>query len=142
VQLLPNGNVFVGWGSAPVLSEFNHDGKLLFSAAFPTEGETYRAFRFPWSGQPTDDPAVAAETGPEDKVKIYASWDGATEVATWQVLAGSGPDELETLASAPKKGFETVITVRTTEPYVGLKAVNSSGKVLGTTDAIKPEDRS
>jgi hypothetical protein len=34
-----------------------------------------------------------------------------------------------------------VITVRTTEPYVGLEAVNGSGKVLGTTNAIQPEDR-
>src|SRR5215210_1234372 len=56
VQVLPNGNVFVGWGSEPVLSEFDKDGKVLFSAAFPTEGETYRAFRFPWGGQPTDAP--------------------------------------------------------------------------------------
>jgi len=139
VQVLPNGNVFVGWGSAPVISEFDHDGEVLFSAAFPTEGETYRAFRFPWSGQPTDDPAVAAEKGPQDKVILYASWNGATEVATWQVLAGSGPDGLEPLASAPKKGFETVITVHTTEPYVGLQAMNASGKVLGTTKAIKPD---
>jgi len=34
-----------------------------------------------------------------------------------------------------------VITVRTTEPYVGLKAVNGSGKVLGTTSAFKLEHR-
>ena len=141
VQVLPKGNVFVGWGSAPFFSEFNHHGELLFHAAFPTEGETYRAFRVPWSGQPTDDPAIAAELGPEDKVTIYASWNGATEVTTWQVLAGSAPDQLEPLASVPSQGFETVITVRTTEPYVGLKAVNSSGRVLGTTSAFKLEDR-
>jgi hypothetical protein len=140
VQVLPNGNVFVGWGSAPFFSEFDHHGKLLFHAAFPTEDETYRAFRFQWYGQPTDDPAVAAESGPEDRVTIYASWNGATEVTTWQVLAGSAPDQLEPIASAPRQGFETVITVRTTEPYVGLQAVNGSGKVLGTSKAIKPED--
>jgi outer membrane protein assembly factor BamB len=140
VQVLPNGNAFVGWGSAPAISEFNRDGDLLFSAAFPTEGETYRAFRFPWSGQPTDDPAVAAEAGSKHEVTLYASWNGATEVESWQVLAGSGPDELELLASAPHKGFETVITVHTTEPYVGLKAMNNSGKVLGTTRTIKLED--
>jgi WD40 repeat protein len=35
VQVLPNGNVFVGWGSDPVLSEFTRDGELLFSAALP-----------------------------------------------------------------------------------------------------------
>ena len=140
VQVLPNGNVFVGWGSAPFFSEFDHHGKLLFHAAFPTEDETYRAFRFQWYGQPTDDPTVAAESGPEDRVTICASWNGATEVTTWQVLAGSAPDQLEPIASAPRQGFETVITVRTTEPYVGLQAVNGSGKVLGTTKAIKPED--
>jgi hypothetical protein len=140
VQVLPNGNAFVGWGSAPDISEFNRDGDLLFSAAFPTEGETYRAFRFPWSGQPTDDPAVAAESGSKHEVTLYASWNGATEVDAWQVLAGSGPDELELLASAPHKGFETVITVHTTEPYVGLKAMNNSGKVLGTTRTITLED--
>jgi len=140
VQVLPNGNVFVGWGSAPFFSEFDHHGRLLFHAAFPTEDETYRAFRFKWYGQPTDDPAVAAESGPEDRVTIYASWNGATEVTTWQVLAGSAPDQLEPIASAPRQGFETVITVRTTEPYVGLQAVNGSGKVLGTSKAIKPED--
>jgi hypothetical protein len=138
VQVLPNGNVFVGWGSAPAISEFGRDGELLFSAAFPTEGETYRAFRFPWTGQPTDDPAVAAEKGPQDRVTLFASWNGATEVATWQVLAGSDPDTLEPLASAPKKGFETVITVHTNEPYVSLQAMNNSGKVLGTTKAIQP----
>src|SRR5215213_10295629 len=140
VQVLPNGNAFVGWGSAPDISEFNRDGELLFSAAFPTEGETYRAFRFPWSGQPTDDPAVAAESGSKHEVTLYTSWNGATEVDAWQVLAGSGPDELELLASAPHKGFETVITVHTTKPYVGLKAMNNSGKVLGTTRTITLED--
>ena len=140
-QVLPKGNVFVGWGSAPYFSEFNHQGELLFHAAFPAEGETYRAFRLPWSGQPTDDPAIAAELGTEDEVTIYASWNGATEVTTWQVLAGSAPDQLEPLASAPRQGFETVITVRTTESYVGLNATNGSGKVLGTTSALKLEDR-
>jgi len=113
---------------------------LLISAAYPTESESYRAFRFPWSGQPTDDPAIAAELAADDEVKIYASWNGATEVSTWQVLSGAAPDRLEPLGSAPRQGFETVITVRTTKPYVGLKAVNGSGKVLGTTSAIKPED--
>jgi hypothetical protein len=139
VQVLPNGNVFVGWGSAPVVSEFDHDGELLFSAAFPTESETYRAFRFPWSGQPADDPAIVAEPGADDKVTIYASWNGATEVVTWQVLAGADPNELQPLGSAPRKGFETVITAHTTEPYVSLNAMNSSGKVLGTARTVNLE---
>jgi hypothetical protein len=139
VQVLPNGNVFIGWGSSPVISEFNRDGKLLFDAEFPIEGETYRAFRFPWKGYPKYAPAIAAETGQGDEVKIYASWNGATEVATWQVLAGSGPRRLKELASAPREGFETVITAKTNEPYVGVKAADASGKVLGSSRAIKPQ---
>ena len=141
VQLLPNGNVFVGWGSAPVLSEFSHDGDLLFGASFPPQGESYRAFRFPWKGRPQDAPVIAAEPGPgdEDEVKVYASWNGATEVATWQVLAGGGPGTLKALASAPRKGFETVITVKTTDPYVGVRALDASDEVLASSRAIKPE---
>ena len=32
-QLLPNGNVLVGWGTAPWLSEYTHDGELVFDAS-------------------------------------------------------------------------------------------------------------
>jgi Arylsulfotransferase (ASST) len=138
VQVLPNGNVFIGWGSEPLFSEFSKDGELLFSANFPTETESYRAFRFQWSGQPDDEPAVAAESGPGEEVALYASWNGATDVATWEVLAGPNPDALQAVASAPSKGFETAITLETTEAYVGVRAKNASGRVLGTSGAVKP----
>jgi hypothetical protein len=140
VQVLPDGNVFIGWGSEPVLSEFASDGELLFSANFPPEAESYRAFRFPWSGQPDDDPAVAAESGPDGEVTLYASWNGATEVATWQVLAGPNPEELEAVASVPRKGFETAITVDVSEAYVGVRAKNGSGRVLGSSKVVEPRD--
>jgi len=91
MQLLPNANVFIGWGSEPFISEFSCDGELLFDARFPPDGESYRAFRFPWSGRPIDGPAVAVEQRPDDKVKLYASWNGATEVDSWEVLAGRRP---------------------------------------------------
>ena len=140
VQTLPNGNVFVGWGSSPVLSEFSEGGELLFDADFPAEGESYRAFRFPWKGQPEEAPAVVAEPGKGDEVTLYASWNGATEVATWEVLAGSGPDQLESVGSAPRKGFETTITLRTDEPYVAVRAKDGSGRVLATSEALKTGD--
>jgi hypothetical protein len=57
------------------------------------------------------------------------------------VLAGSAPDQLEPLASVPRQGFETVITFRTTETYVGLQALNDSGKVLRTTNLFDLEGR-
>jgi Arylsulfotransferase (ASST) len=137
IQVLPNGAAFLGWGSEPLFSEFSSSGELLFSAGFPPKVNSYRAFRFPWSGQPVDEPAVAVEPGP-DEVTVYASWNGATEVAAWQVLAGPGPDRLKPLGSAvDREGFETAITARTTEPYVGVQARDRSGRVLGTSKVVE-----
>src|SRR5829696_1150551 len=139
VQLLPNSNVFIGWGRALHFSEFSHDGKkLLFDGRLPEGNRSYRYFRFPWSGHPTDRPAAVAERASEGEVRVYASWNGATSVATWEVLAGSGPDRLKTAGSAPRKGFETAITFQTDEPYVAVKARDRSGRVLGASKALKP----
>jgi Arylsulfotransferase (ASST) len=140
VQVLPNGNVFVGWGSEPVFSEFSSGGELLFDANFPPEVESYRAFRFPWKGLPTDAPAVMVEPVPAaaDEVTVYASWNGATEVAAWEVVAGPGPDRLKPAGSAPRDGFETTITVRAAGPYVAVQARDRSGRVLGVSKAVKP----
>ena len=141
VQALPGGNVFVGWGSEPFISEFDREGNLIFNAKLEPWGETYRAFRLPWSGRPNDAPAVAAEAGAEDKVTLYASWNGATEVAFWRVLAGPAPDQLEALDTVPRRGFETVIRTRTAEPYVGVQAEDGSGRDLGPAMVTRLENR-
>jgi hypothetical protein len=139
VQVLSNGNVFMGWGSEPYSSEFSRDGERLFDASFTPELESYRAFRFPWKGQPQVLPAMVAESGPEGDITLYVSWNGATEVDTWEVLAGAGPDKLEPVGWAPSKGFETAITLQTDEPYVAVRAKDSSGKVLlGASKTLKP----
>ena len=138
MQTLPNGNVFVGWGSEPHMSEFAPEGELLFNADFPIESESYRAFRFPWTGRPQDEPAVAVEARPqEEEVTLYASWNGATEVAEWEVLTGPDPESLKLVGSAPRKGFETSVTTKTGEAYVAVRAKDGSGKTLGTARASK-----
>ena len=137
VQVLPNGNAFVGWGSAPYFAEFAREGQPLFDVSFPAEVESYRAFRCPWEGRPKDAPAVAVEPGRDDRTTLYASWNGATEVATWEVLAGPGPEGLEPLGSAPRKGFETAISFTTEEPYVAARALDRSGQTLGTSEAVE-----
>jgi Arylsulfotransferase (ASST) len=138
IQVLPNSNVFVGWGSEPHFSEFSSDGELLLSANFPPKVESYRAFRFPFQGKPSDDPAMVAERGSDDEVTLYASWNGATEVATWEVLAGPDPQRLRSVGFVPRDGFESTITVVTAERYVGVHAKDSSGRVIGTSKAAEP----
>ena len=77
LQMLANGDAFVGWGRALAISEFGKDGGLLFDARLPSNNRSYRAFRLPWRGYPTDRPAAVAERISEE-VEVYASWNGAT----------------------------------------------------------------
>jgi hypothetical protein len=137
MQVLPNGNVFVGWGSEPFASEFSHDGELLFDARIPPDDDSYRAFRFPWKGRPAEAPALAVDRGSDDEVALYASWNGATQVATWEVLAGAHPEQLEPLGEVSREGFETAITARTAKPYVAVRAKDSSGRVLDTSKPVQ-----
>jgi hypothetical protein len=137
LQILPNGNAFVGWGRALAISEFSKDGKLLFDAKLPPHNRTYRAFRFPWSAHAGGRPAAAAERTSEEKVRVYASWNGATGVAAWEVLAGPSPTQLEFLGSVPRDGFETAIMALTSAPYVAARAKDGSGRVRGSAEPVE-----
>jgi Arylsulfotransferase (ASST) len=141
MQVLPNENVFIGWGRALVFSEFSEDGELLFNASFPSsfsaQDGSYRAFRYEWSGHPEEKPAAVAERTSEEELKLYASWNGATEVSSWEVVAGPGPDQLKPVGSVGRQGFETAMLVQSGEPYVGVRARGRSGEVLGSSEAIE-----
>jgi hypothetical protein len=101
------------------------------------ENRSYRAFRFPWNGHPGDQPAAVAERTSEDEVRVYASWNGATEVATWEVLTGPSPNQLESVGSVPRNGFETAMLMQTSDPYVAVRAKDRSGRVLDTTGPVR-----
>jgi len=47
-QTTRNGDLFVGWGELPYISEFSPSGQLLFNAQLPAGVSTYRAYRLPW----------------------------------------------------------------------------------------------
>ena len=47
-QTTRNGDLFVGWGAVPFISEFSPSGQLLFNAQFPGVDTSYRAYRLPW----------------------------------------------------------------------------------------------
>jgi EmrB/QacA subfamily drug resistance transporter len=131
-QLLPGGNVFVGWGSEPYLSEYNRSGKLLFDGELPWPDLTYRATVQPWVGLPSWPPAGAArERG--GGTTVYASWNGATRVSRWRVLAGGATGRLADVASAPRSGFETAIGVRAGYERFRVQALDAAGRVIGTS---------
>ncbi len=79
LQLLANGNVFVGWGEVPRVSEFDQEGRLLFDALLGEKYESYRAFRHSWSGRPATAPALVV-AGRGRARRAYSSWNGATGI--------------------------------------------------------------
>jgi arylsulfotransferase ASST len=137
-QMLPNGDAFIGWGAAPFASEFSPHGTLLADYHLANGSESYRAYRFPWDAQPATPPDVAASTD-GTTVRVYMSWNGATNVASWDILAGSSPGALSVIGSAQRRDFETAATVRTTLPFVAVQAKDAAGHALGTSAAIRPK---
>jgi hypothetical protein len=136
-QPLQGGNVLVGWGSERWFSEYSRAGKLLLEGEFPKPDLSYRATRNDWVGLPLSPPAGAArETA--GRTTVYASWNGATQVASWRVLDAATPSKLTLLASVPKSGFETAIPVRAARASYKLQALDASGRVIGTSASFTP----
>ena len=142
IRPLANGDWFVGWGDQPEFTEFANDGTVVFDVHFPSSSagtiSSYRALKYPWTGHPTDLPAVAAQRGTGAAMTVYASWNGATEVASWNVLAGPDRTHLATVTSGPKHGFETAIHATSNDPYIAVQALDANGAVLATSPVITP----
>ncbi|HSZ69884.1 MAG TPA: arylsulfotransferase family protein [Solirubrobacteraceae bacterium] len=136
VQLLANGNVFVGWGEAPRVSEFRRSGEIVFDAVLGAQYECYRAFRLPWTGRPAQAPAIAVAGAGRDAI-AYASWNGASEVRAWQLLGGAQPNRLLPIRTARSRGFETALaTAAASGPCFAVRALDASGAPRGQSRTL------
>jgi EmrB/QacA subfamily drug resistance transporter len=131
-QPLANSNTFVGWGSAPYFTEYSAAGKLLLEAEFPGHDLSYRTMVEPWAGMPLSTPAGAARSS-AGKTTVYASWNGATQVVSWRVLAAAGAGKLTAVATSAKSGFETDVAVPAGYSSFQLQALDAGGHVIGTS---------
>ncbi|MGN6373175.1 MAG: arylsulfotransferase family protein [Solirubrobacteraceae bacterium] len=136
-QVLEGGDSFVGWGAEPYLTEFAPNGKIVWDAHMPAPGQSYRAYKYPWSATPSYPPSIAVRSARSGET-VYASWNGATTVASWRVLAESSAGSLTPIATAPKTGFETAIPVSTNATQFAVQALDESGKVLAVSPAVAP----
>ncbi len=134
-QLLPSGSSFVGWGNLPYMSEFSPSGQLIFDARIAAPWSSYRAFTYPWTATPTAPPALAlrSASASAEALTAYASWNGATGVSAWQLLAGPSPTQLAPVATVPSSGFETAIAAHSSQPYFAAVALNAAGQTLSTS---------
>jgi len=137
MQTLADGNTLVGFGGVPAISEFAKDGSLLFDAHQPLDMSFYRAFRFSWSGRPLSPPAVlASANNTGEETIVHASWNGATAVSSWRVLAGRHRESLATQTTIAATAFESSTTLPQRYDYVAVQALDSAGHLLGTSKTV------
>ena len=136
MQTLADGDVFVGWGAQPFLSQFSARGRLLFDASLPEDDGSYRVYRAPWSATPKTQPIAVASRTDGSNVSVYASWNGATEAARWEVLAGSSADAMVPVGGASKAGFDTAIQIPAGAKLYAVRALDASGQALASSNAV------
>jgi outer membrane protein assembly factor BamB len=132
---LADGGSFIGWGQMPYFTEHNADGTVRLAGHIPLDNQSYRAYKVDWTGEPLDQPALGL-TVVGGNVAVSASWNGTTRVSRWRARSGTQPGALSGEVEEPRSGFETTLTVQGTPEYVVAEALDSSGKLLGTSSAI------
>ncbi|MBO0812795.1 MAG: arylsulfotransferase family protein, partial [Microlunatus sp.] len=136
-QHLPSGDWFVGWGAEPYFSQYSAGGTLLLDGKLPDNVQSYRAFAGPWAATPTDRPLITAGSNAARGATVYVSWNGATHVDRWKVMAGAQPSALHRRAVVPRSGFETQVAVNSTGPYFQVAALDAGGRELGRSYVLK-----
>ena len=107
----------------------------VLDAVWPDPDVNYRTYVQKWVGTPYFPPSGAVRNN-GGKATVYASWDGATQVASWRVLAGSSAGHLKGVASKAKNGFETTIPLTGTFKVYKVQALDSGHHVLGASNAF------
>jgi hypothetical protein len=133
MQRLPNGNFFIGWGHQPQFTEFGPRGTIAFDGRWGRgRMDSYRAYRFRWIGRPTSPPdvALAGKT-------VYVSWNGATEVRSWQLLAGPEKNRLRPVRTVSKSGFETAIPFTGNAEWVAVRALDRRNRSLARSAPVR-----
>lgn len=118
MQILPDKNVFIGWGDHAYFSEHLPNGEAVMYgkvAQRASDVMMYRSNKFVWKGEPLTAPSLwtYSRTGSgASNMVFYVSWNGATEVRYWNFYtsdSATGPWEL--IGSKNRTGFETVHTL-------------------------------
>jgi Arylsulfotransferase (ASST) len=130
VQLLEDGGVFIGWGTDGSYTELGPDGSIRLDARFADGSVSYRAFRFELDALPAGRPATEVVQEPDGSLTMYVSWNGATQVAKWQLLAGATPGALKPAGTVSRAGFETAIPLPVTSGAISVTALDASGRQL------------
>jgi hypothetical protein len=134
-QFLSNGNVLVGWGTAPYVTEFGPLGDVRFDAKFDGDAWNYRAFRDVWHARPAHPPALAV-TRRGATATLHASFNGSTETAYWRVLGGPVRSALRPLTTVRASGFETAIKLQRAPARLAVTALDAAKRPIATSRVL------
>jgi Arylsulfotransferase (ASST) len=134
---LAGGDWLMGYGGLPNFTEYDSSGRVLLDGTLGRNVQDFRTYLAPWKATPRTRPSIVAHAAGAGAISVAASWNGATEVASWRALAGSAPGALAPAATAPRHGFQTSMTVHGAGPYVAVQALDASGSVIGTSATVK-----
>ena len=147
LQLLPDTNVFVGWGSQDnYMTEHSRDGDLVMEARFLSDRlSTYRAYKYlDYVGVPVNPPSLkviehtAQFPDCSHMTVFYVSWNGATEVAFWNFYISTKDNAADAslIGAVKKTGFETSFAWASTAPFVFAEAVAADGTSLRNSSVL------
>jgi Arylsulfotransferase (ASST) len=134
---LAGGDWLMGYGNLPNFTEYDSSGHVLLDGTLARGVQDFRTYLSPWSGHPAAPPAILAKHA-GGAVVVKTSWNGATDVASWQLLAGASPSSLSPVATVAKGGFETTLQAPAGSAYVATRALSGAGEALATSPAVRP----
>jgi len=133
---LSAGDWLLGYGGLPNFTEFSSSGQVLLDGSLGLNVQDFRTYLDEWSAQAAGAPSLAAEAA-GGAIKVAMSWNGATAVSSWRILAGSSEGSMSAVATVPRNGFQTTATVSAAGPFVAAQALNAAGEVLGVSAALQ-----
>ena len=134
VRTQPDGNLLISWGTTGRVTEVTPEGDVNLRLAIGERsngGWSYRAVRDEWDGTPDGRPAIEARRRRDGRIDVWASWNGATSIARWRVLAGDAEDALDPAGEFGFTDLETGMRFRSTADFVAVQALDAHGNVLG-----------
>lgn len=152
VQMMDNANAFVCWSEQGFMSEHKQNGTIVMEAKFASPRfDTYRAYKAPFVGTPTEPPVLKSFVFQSDKeetehkmVVSYISWNGATEVKKWKFYGSTSQTKVDSeaiykqIGEAEKRGFETMFTSYGALTRIMAEGFDKDGHSLGKTAVAIP----
>lgn len=142
IQILPNGNAFIGWGEKFFYTEHTADGEPAAFAklAYPNSGiMNYRCYKANWTGAPLTPPAMwsYSKLG-KDKMVLYTSWNGDTRARSYNFFVSNSPDgPWKHAGNSERHGFETILNIDEFYGWTYSQALDRHGDVLGDSAIAK-----